>query len=460
MIRPPNPPPVARTPTALQVESWRLLWEELTLDAAALAEMHAWEAQRHGARPGLASLLGGFLRGQLSLDEFRAAVDVRGRGAWEAFGLRGMSGAAFLNRLVKYVPDTTALVAELREALLVPAGEEEGRARLRRFVTYLLELERYVGLERRQLQPARAAFFVTVWWHVQDPEAWPGFHHSARRALELEEGLYVPTGDPAADYFTFRDVFRALAAALARTGWELEYLCWWHVRREPDEPPDAEFYEPGRRRTPARVPAVSSGTPHQRPTLVREPPPGAEPEHAQRARREAAVAEHTRVQWLLATIGRRLGLRAWVAANDWRRVHEGTALGALSERQLPPLGLDPDSQRVVSLIDVVWLARGAQVAAAFEVEMTTSVYSGILRMADLATLAPNLSFPLYIVAPERRLEKVRRELARPVFRRLDLPRRCAYFSVEALTEAAESIMRWGTGAEVLERLAQRLDEGA
>ena len=232
MSRPPAPRIATRPPTALQVESWRLLWEELTLDAAALAECRHVERRRREARPALAALLATFLRGRASLEEFRAAVDARGRGAWEAFGLRGMSGAAFLNRLVKHVPDLPALVVELREALAAPAGEEEARARLRRFVTYLLELERYVGLERRQLQPARAAFFVTIWWHVQDPDLWPGFHPSARRALETEEALYAPSGDPAADYFAFRDVFRALAASLGRSGWELEYLCWWHARRE------------------------------------------------------------------------------------------------------------------------------------------------------------------------------------------------------------------------------------
>jgi hypothetical protein len=111
------------------------------------------------------------------------------------------------------------------------------------------------------------------------------------------------------------------------------------------------------------------------------------------------------------------------------------ATGALSVPRLPQLGMAPDSQRLVSLIDVVWLTGSNQVAAAFEVEHTTSVYSGLLRMADLAALSPNLNFPLYVVAPASRLPKVRRELARPTFRALELDRRCRFFSSEALLRA-------------------------
>jgi type II restriction enzyme len=162
------------------------------------------------------------------------------------------------------------------------------------------------------------------------------------------------------------------------------------------------------------------------------------------------------VQWVLAHLGRRLGCRVWVAANDHRRAWRGEALGTLSIDRLPALGLDPDSQRVVELIDVVWLRGRSQVAAAFEVERTTSVHAGLLRMADLAALAPNLAVPLYVVAPAARLDKVRRELRRPALRALGLDRRCGFFSSEALLDAAADIARWASGPRAIDRLAERL----
>jgi hypothetical protein len=81
-------------------------------------------------------------------------------------------------------------------------------------------------------------------------------------------------------------------------------------------------------------------------------------------------------------------------------------------------------------------------------------------MADLAALAPNLSFPLYVVVPRARLEKVRRELARPTFQAIEVHRRCGFFSAESLLEAAPEIMRWASGPAAIERLAERVGDAA
>jgi hypothetical protein len=72
------------------------------------------------------------------------------------------------------------------------------------------------------------------------------------------------------------------------------------------------------------------------------------------------------------------------------------------------------------LIDVLWL-KGNAIVAAFEVESTTSIYSGLLRMSDLVAMQPNLNIPLYLVAPDDRREKVITEVNRPTFSRLAPP---------------------------------------
>jgi len=123
-----------------------------------------------------------------------------------------------------------------------------------------------------------------------------------------------------------------------------------------------------------------------------------------------------------------------------------------------PLSMDSDSQQIISLIDVVWLKGANKVVAAFEVEHTTSIYSGILRMSDLVTLSPNINFPLYIVTPESRLDKVRRELSRPTFQALELHKRCGFFSEEKLSEEAEHIMRWATSPLAIESLASKVSD--
>jgi len=162
------------------------------------------------------------------------------------------------------------------------------------------------------------------------------------------------------------------------------------------------------------------------------------------------------VQWTLANLGRKFGLKVWIAQNDRSKIWKGETLGSLSINDLPLLGMDDRSQSIIRLIDVVWLRGNNQVVAAFEVEYTTSIYSGLLRLSDLATLAPNLTFPLYIVAPEERIPLVRRELSRPTFQAIELHQRCGFFSIEELLREMVAMLRWATDAYAINRLAHKV----
>jgi hypothetical protein len=62
------------------------------------------------------------------------------------------------------------------------------------------------------------------------------------------------------------------------------------------------------------------------------------------------------------------------------------------------LQFDEATNRTIELIDVLWL-KGNAVVAAFEIESTTSIYSGLLRMSDLIAMQPNLNIPLYLSPP-------------------------------------------------------------
>lgn len=92
------------------------------------------------------------------------------------------------------------------------------------------------------------------------------------------------------------------------------------------------------------------------------------------------------------------------------------------------------------MIDVIWL-KGNSVQAAFEIESTTSIYSGLLRMADLISMLPNLNMPLFIVAPDERRQKVFTEVQRPTFRHLPTPMAelCRYIAFSTLREQAAKV---------------------
>ena len=477
-----------RPRTDLQTTSWRMLREEWAADSAAVAECEEWERERTRVRPQMVALLQRFHDGAIGLEQFRSTFDRRTRTDWDAFALKGASGAMFLNALVKHTKHRVVLARQLRAAFRTPTNVDAGAAQLADLIGLItppsLPLEANEEADnasaRTVVAPTHAVFFATICWHLQAPDQWPAFQPSSRRVLHDEEELFTATGDPVHDYLLFRESFLSLSAVLSLTTWQLEHLCWWQSRQWPETAEPLFGFEevPSRSRLkrPGRLTCVeqSAGIPlyrADRDSSLRRSRSGPSPVRpdGRSARNDAVIREapppyvpftespaldHTHVQWLLAKVGKQLGCRVWVAANDWRREWGGESLGSLSVRALPPLGLSADSQRLVSLIDVVWLTGVNQVAAAFEVEHTTSVYSGLLRMADLAALSPNLNFPLYVVAPASRLAKVRRELVRPTFRALGLDRRCRFFSGEALLRALPNLARWATGPDAIERLAE------
>jgi hypothetical protein len=109
---------------------------------------------------------------------------------------------------------------------------------------------------------------------------------------------------------------------------------------------------------------------------------------------------------------------------------------------------------------VLWL-KGRSIEAAFEIESTTSIYSGLLRMSDLLAMQPNLSIPLFIVAPDDRREKVISEVNRPTFARLSPPivEVCRFISLDTLRtrlRAVESVVRY-LNPTFIEDLAESLE---
>jgi type II restriction enzyme len=178
------------------------------------------------------------------------------------------------------------------------------------------------------------------------------------------------------------------------------------------------------------------------------------------AKLDAALSDertHSEIQVWLRDLGRALGFDVWIAANDRGRA-DGTGgrlddgcVGALP----PPLASLPGAE-AVRLIDVLWLERGgARVEAAFEVEHTTSILSGIVRMLDLATAQGGAVPALFLVAPDGREGEVRAQLKRPAFAAIS-SLRVRYVPYGELERNRTSILRFGTGLKPIEAIAREL----
>ncbi|MBY0512214.1 MAG: type II restriction endonuclease [Rhodospirillaceae bacterium] len=175
------------------------------------------------------------------------------------------------------------------------------------------------------------------------------------------------------------------------------------------------------------------------------------------ARDNAGDRTHTEIQAWLRDLGLALGYKVWIAANDRGRTFDGVALGTGCLDSLPESIKGSPGAEAIRLIDVLWLTSDqTRVMAAFEVEHSTSIYSGIVRMLDLA-LSSDLhgAEGLFLVAPDAREDEVRIQLRRPAFSSIsNLSVRFLPYS--ELERHRDAIARFGTGIKAIHAISRVL----
>lgn len=176
---------------------------------------------------------------------------------------------------------------------------------------------------------------------------------------------------------------------------------------------------------------------------------------------EKAEVTHEEIQWMLLNLGNEMGLDVWVARNDRGKSFQGNSFSLLPRlRKSLPRQFDDATNRTIELIDVLWLRENA-IVAAFEIEHTTSIYSGLLRMSDLVSMQPNINIRLYIVAPDERRDKVFTEINRPTFTSLkpalrDICQFIPYSSLQEKLQQVGNFLRY-LRPEFLDEIAESID---
>lgn len=148
-----------------------------------------------------------------------------------------------------------------------------------------------------------------------------------------------------------------------------------------------------------------------------------------------APTEHDEMQWRLIRLGNKSNFDVWVPTADQGHEYNGEKF---SDLVIDEFQESLDVPTYIKNIDTVWKL-GHSIKSAFEIEHSTSVYSGILRLSDLRSLAPNSNYPLFIVADRNRKNKVFRELKRPTFSNdyLKLDEAIKYLSYDKVRELDE-----------------------
>ena len=150
---------------------------------------------------------------------------------------------------------------------------------------------------------------------------------------------------------------------------------------------------------------------------------------------EEAINLHTRMQWFLTKIGRWEGHDVWVAVGDRNKTHRGERLVDLTLDNLPHFA-GPNVLDVAQYIDVIWFkANTSSPVKFFEIEHSTPIYSGLLRMNDV-----RIDYPLpeaLIVAPKERQSTFEKQIVRRTFNYSGLAEVCRFMTYDDVEKLYE-----------------------
>ncbi len=162
---------------------------------------------------------------------------------------------------------------------------------------------------------------------------------------------------------------------------------------------------------------------------------------------------HTEMQYHLLRIGHSLGYDVISASNDRSKCHQGNNFSFISLSESPDIGADKDTNSTIELIDVNWFQKGTnKIVSAFEVEKSTSIYSGILRLTDLYYSFPEDPCLFFLIIPDNREKELLFQLSRPAIKGNDIEIHYILFS--DLRKHCDAICTFGESKETLKKIAK------
>ena len=163
---------------------------------------------------------------------------------------------------------------------------------------------------------------------------------------------------------------------------------------------------------------------------------------------------HDEMQYHLLKIGISLGFDVIPARNDKSKSFGGQSFSFISMNTFPELPpCDKETQTTIELIDVLWFEKGTNnIIGAFEVEKSTSIYSGILRLSDLYFSISDGDEVFYIIIPNKREKDVIQQLNRPVIKNSKIHIKYILFS--ELKTHCDAICKFGTDLSIMDKIAK------
>lgn len=164
---------------------------------------------------------------------------------------------------------------------------------------------------------------------------------------------------------------------------------------------------------------------------------------------------HSEMQFHLLKIGNALNYDVITASNDRSKTYNGNKFSFISINEFPIIDVPSEVFNIINLIDVIWFEKGTnRIICAFEVEKSTSIYSGILRLTDLSFSLPSHHSKLYIIIPDNREKEIKLQLNRPSVRNSNLE--ILYILTSELREHCDALCKFGNSHHIMKKIAKKV----
>lgn len=161
-----------------------------------------------------------------------------------------------------------------------------------------------------------------------------------------------------------------------------------------------------------------------------------EKEEIEKKELKIEISKHTEMMYYLIKIGLNKNYDVWIAINDKNKEYKGEKFSEICLKEIPKF-TQPTTLTIAKYIDVIWFKKNtAQPVRFFEIEHTSSIYSGLLRLNDV-----KIDYPISkatIIIPNNRINLFETQIDRRTFKYTELSDVCDSLTYENLKEWYEA----------------------
>lgn len=147
--------------------------------------------------------------------------------------------------------------------------------------------------------------------------------------------------------------------------------------------------------------------------------------------------DHDRIIRAMADLGNIFGLDVWIGEPEVKKNSELKKHKTIEKLEIP--FVSPVLLKRLKNVDVIFLRKGQSPKCLIEVEHTSDIRSGLLRMANIFEEAEHLKIETFTILPDKRVDKLKEILTEPSIKKLIGERQIYYATYSLIAKFVDEL---------------------